>query len=161
MMNIGGVPPEEVDKFHDVDFREYQLVHGDPEPESMGAWAAHPNMGYRFVDYELTRRYIQGDGVKLDMGSWTAHDVRKMNLGFVNYHLTRSRDGVPYELDETSLSARHVNNVYLGLMNRADQARLVGVRGAVQRRSCLRNVTKFRDHSSHSTRHDGEKTTPK
>ena len=42
--------------------------------------------------------HIQCDGVDLDMGSWmgsrTAHDVSKMNLSFVNYHLTRRRDGV-------------------------------------------------------------------
>ena len=39
------------------------------------------------------------------------------------------------------------------------QARPVGARRSV-RRCCLRDLKKFRDNSSHSTRHDGEKRTP-
>ena len=96
MMNIGGVPPEEVDEFHEV---EYQLAHGELEPESKGSWMAHDvgDMDLGIVNYQLTRRHVE-----LDMGLHDVSDVSKMYLGLVNY-LTRQCDGV--ELDMGSWMA--------------------------------------------------------
>ena len=47
-----------------MDVRDYQIV-GEPETESMGPCAAH-DVRDGFVNYQLTGRYIQGDGVPRD-----------------------------------------------------------------------------------------------
>ena len=57
------------------------------------------------------------------LGSWA---VGKMNLGFVYYHVTRD---VAPELDEMGpWTTSDVSQMDLGLINQAEQARLVGAR---------------------------------
>lgn len=82
------------------------------------------------------------------LGTWADHHLvlRPMvNTG----HKNRGDSQV------ACMDSRFVNHLAAGHCLR--QARPVGARQSV-RRCCLRDLKKFRDDSSHSTRHDGEKT---
>ena len=82
---------------------------------------------------------------------------------WANHHLV---SGPVVNTGHKNLGGNQVACMNLGFVNHLEaehclrQARPVGARRSV-RRCCLRDLKKFRDDSSHSTRHDGEKRTPK